>query len=824
MVNDALELSREIHVRASLRSSVTAVLALTLLSACGDSKPVGSGSPGGGSTAVFVDRQRAQCVLNSPYLAVGEGLDAPGRLEVTVPAVGTPASCANNQQFRFGSGLYDITGVVANTSGMGWENPAQVFGGLHQRQYARAYAIESPCNGKRVMMIVADIAIINGGLRETLLGAIQADPALAAAYNTENLMLSATHTHQGPAGYSHHLGHNLLHLGYDDDTFQAIASGLFQAVKLAHANLLAHPETSRIGIGTGELLNASIQRSATAFEMNSEEERREFLNERGEEVRNNKRAIQLNFVRGNGSAVGAINWFGVHGTVIGSNLHLVSSDNKGYASLGFEKIMKTDYRAAPGSDTFVAAFPQADQGDASPNLFILERPFPDPTRGGGRDDYESNAISGTKQLAKALELYRRDAAVSGPIDYRQFYVKFDDVEVTDPVVLASLQHPTELDAAVKRTCTGALGPSFGAGAEDGPGPAVEGVSCASGLDVLAAARADVQTLLNVQLPTGLAGFPPYLIPANLVSAVAMCNLKYLPPIPAVGDFSCHAEKPVLLPVGAGGNAPAEPAILPLQLIRIGNLALAGLPWEVPTMSARRLRKTLYEVLAPIGIDTIVVASLTNDFVHYLPTREEYASQQYEGASDIFGPWTLAAVQQEMRKLAITMRDDQAAPEGPAYLDGIPILIRPPYIADDLPLPNAYGSVVTDVPATAAPGDTVSAKFQAGHPRNDLRIQTSYVYAERQLADGSWEVVAEDRDPELTFTWTPLIPSLVPIDVPVTGGLSSTATATWTIPRNTPPGTYRLRHEGAAQTLVLPLAAYSGVSSPFAVEGDVSVCP
>ncbi len=811
-------------MRAQRYGSVVSLLVLTLLSACGDSQPVGSGSSGGG-TGVFVDRQLAQCTLRSPYLAVGEGLDAPGRLEVPVPAVGSPSSCAGNQAFRFGSGIYDITGVVANTSGMGWENPAQVFGGLHTRQYSRAFAVESPCNGKRVMLVVADIAIITGALRQFVLGAIQADPELAALYSSENLMISATHTHQGPAGYSHHLGHNLLHLGYDDDTFQAIAAGLVESVKLAHANLQAHPQAARIGLGSGELLNASIQRSAPAFEMNSEAERREFLNTRGEEVRNNKRAVQLNFVRGNGSAVGAINWFGVHGTVIGSNLHLVSADNKGYASLGFEKIMKTDYRAAPGSDTFVAAFPQADQGDASPNLFILERPFPDPTRGGGRDDYESNAISGTKQLAKALELYRRDGAVAGPVDYRLFHVAFDAVEVTEPVVLASLQHPAEMDAPVKRTCTGALGPSFGAGAEDGPGPAVEGVNCASGLDVLAAARADVQTLLDVQLPTGLAGFPPYLIPANLVSAVAMCNLQYLPPVPGVGDFSCHAEKPVLLPVGAGGTGgQAEPSILPLQLIRIGNLVIVALPWEVPTMSARRIRKTLYAELAPAGVDTIVVASLSNDFVHYLPTREEYASQQYEGASDIFGPWTLAAVQQETRKLAIAMLEDAAAPDGPAYVDGATVLLRPPYIADDLPLPATYGTLTQDVPGSAAPGDIVSATFQAGHPRNDLRTQASYVYAERQLADGSWEIVAEDRDPELTYTWTPLIPSLVPIDVPVTGGLSSTATASWTIPRNTRPGIYRLRHEASAQTLVLPLAAYAGVSSPFTVAGEVAACP
>ena len=189
-----------------------ALLLALALAACGGRSEAPQGGP---ASSRVTDPQRAACVAKSPYLKVGEGLDAPGRLEVPVPAVGTPASCKGNSQFRFGSGRHDITGVVANTSGMGWENPAQVFAGLHTRQYARAFALESPCNGKRVMVVVADIGIMTGALRSSVLSAIAADPALASRYSADNLMLSATHTHQGPAGYSHHLAHNLLHLGFD---------------------------------------------------------------------------------------------------------------------------------------------------------------------------------------------------------------------------------------------------------------------------------------------------------------------------------------------------------------------------------------------------------------------------------------------------------------------------------------------------------------------------------------------------------------------------------------------------------------------------------
>jgi neutral ceramidase len=75
---------------------------------------------------------------------------------------------------------------------------------------------------------------------------------------------------------------------------------------------------------------------------------------------------------------------------------------------------------------------------------------------------------------------------------------------------------------------------------------------------------------------------------------------------------------------------------------------------------------------------------------------------------------------------------------------------------------------------------------------------------------------------LLFVWKPQAPSPVPLDPPFIG--PSTAEAVWTIPRNTPAGTYRLRHEGAAQAPGAPRVEYSGGSSPFVVAAAVSGCP
>jgi neutral ceramidase len=781
-----------------------AALALAGLAGCGNSE-----APGGvsGGAREVVDVGRAQCTLDSPYLLVGDGIDAPSRrLTVDPGAVGhANGACADNGAFRFGSGLHDITGPVANTSGMGWEDPTQVFSGLYTRQYARAYAIVSPCNGKRLLFVSTDTGQMFGAVRLGVLEQIAADPLLAAHYGADNLMLSATHTHQGPAGYSHYEAFNFLHLGFDPLVRDTIIDGIVAAIRLAHANLEAHPETAAIELAVGELLNTNINRSQVAFEQNPQDERLEFTNTRGEIVDTSKRFAQLNLVRGNGSGVGVINWFGVHPTILGPELDLVGSDHKGEASLGFERIMRTDYDAAPGVDNFVAAFAQADEGDASPNIFIRERPHPDPTRGGGADPYESTSIAAAKQLAKALELYTGGgAALRGPVDYRLMHVRMDQITVTDPAVLAGLQHPPELDAEDKRTCLAVLGPSFAAGAEDGPGFTVEGLSCKDSPEVLQAALDDIVNGIGGKLPAGV------------LSQAVLCNIEALPLL----DLACHAEKPILIPVGPPLNF--EPSVLPFQLFRIGNLAILGIPWEVTTMSARRLQKTLFEVLAPAGVDTVIVASLVNEFAHYLTTREEYAMQQYEGGSNLYGPWTLAAVQQESRRLAQTLADGTPAPAGPAYVDSVPLLRRTPYVPSDLPgLGAGFGDIIADVPATAAPGDIVRFEIQGGHPRNDLKLQSSYVYAERLAGEDRWEVVARDRDPELRFVWKPLLPSPLPIDTAQIG--PSTVEAVWTIPRDIAPGTYRLRIEGRAQTLLLPAQDYGNASSPFLVTGPAQRC-
>jgi neutral ceramidase len=76
-----------------------------------------------------------------------------------------------------------------------------------------------------------------------------------------------------------------------------------------------------------------------------------------------------------------------------------------------------------------------------------------------------------------------------------------------------------------------------------------------------------------------------------------------------------------------------PRDVPVSFARLGPLLLAAVPVEMTTATGRRLRRKL----APDGTSSLVLIGLANEYLSYVATPEEYALQDYEGASTIFGP-------------------------------------------------------------------------------------------------------------------------------------------------------------------------------------------
>lgn len=133
-----------------------------------------------------------------------------------------------------------------------------------------------------------------------------------------------------------------------------------------------------------------------------------------------------------------------------------------------------------------------------------------------------------------------------------------------------------------------------------------------------------------------------------------------------GYVAGHGAKPIMFSVGrtsltftpGPGNSAAQrtidcplvPHVLPLQLIKIGQVVLAGVPAEFTSTAGRRLKAKLRAVFGN-AISHLAISNYTNAYSGYVTTRQEYDAQHYEGASTLYGPHTLAAYLQEFEKLA-----------------------------------------------------------------------------------------------------------------------------------------------------------------------------
>lgn len=204
---------------------------------------------------------------------------------------------------------------------------------------------------------------------------------------------------------------------------------------------------------------------------------------------------------------------------------------------------------------------------------------------------------------------------------------------------------------------------------------------------------------------------------------------------------------------------------------------------------------------------------------YIATPEEYGSQQYEGASTLYGRLTFDAYQQIFEGLAFAMAGGQPAPSGPPppHLGLLPqVELQSGVERDELLItetPDGFGKVLVqpDPEVSRTPGTRVRAVFRSGHPKNDLRRNDTYFRVERSVAGGSWTLVAWDATPETLLHWARSS------DCPREPCYLSQTGVVWTVPPDAVPGSYRIRFFGTWKNGVTKeLIPYEGTTDTFTV--------
>lgn len=518
---------------------------------------------------------------------------------------------------------------------------------------------------------------------------------------------------------------------------------------IVYAILRAHenlaPSTMRLSLG--QVPDASFNRSPEAYELNPPEERARY-------PENVDRTMVLLRMDSKDGPFALLNWFAVHGTSLDNENLLISGDNKGYAEIAFERLQNSSF----DNKAFVAGFAQEAAGDVSPNE-------------SGKGDHGEAGVhkvteDGNKQLETALSLFNDENAqmLTGELDYRQTFVNMAKITIAPEFTAGDGE---------RHTCPSAIGISMLAGALDGPGFGKQGVACH-----------ELAKLFGKRSAECLEFF---------------CD-SYL--------HACQAEKPVVLSTGTT-IPPLVPQILPFQIFRIGTVAIVGLPFEITTMSGRRIKELVKNKLAPLGVDHVVVAGLCNAYAGYITTREEYRLQRYEGASNQFGPYSLNAILQILDDLSTRMLTNQPDPLGPTPPDLSQQVMKRlgPIFVDRMPFwekmrGNGFGSIKSDVDDHYEPLDTVKVDFWGAHLANNLLINDSFLFVEK-LTEQGFVPVFFDRDIETSLAYKHFSLGY------------SVITISWRIPKGTE-GLFRIRHKGFSKDIERRIKPYEGVSSVFSV--------
>ena len=250
----------------------------------------------------------------------------------------------------------------------------------------------------------------------------------------------------------------------------------------------------------------------------------------------------------------------------------------------------------------------------------------------GVDDNAHMQKHGRQQFEVAKRLFREATEeVTGPVEHRHTRMDFSKVTT---------------GAGEARTWPAALGLSFAAGS------AVDSVP-----------KPDLG-IHEGRTAANLTEGDAIIADAAHLALSAIFGISLIDQATAVAEREGQLPKPVVLMPGIE-QPPVVPQVLPVQLLRVGAVAVLGIPGELTTMAGRRLRTSVLDAMSATGVTDLALGTYANEYAGYITTPEEYSAQHYEGASTLFGPHTLEAHQQVAAQLATAIAEGKPSPPGPA---------------------------------------------------------------------------------------------------------------------------------------------------------------
>jgi len=642
-----------------------------------------------------------------------------------------PANPPTPGVLQVGVGRADITPPTGYYL-MGWERADSKGLGVDTRLYARAIVLAE--NGHKLAFVVEDLNGIAGGILQDALHLV-GDPLLTE----RSVLVSATHTHAGPSGYWNFSAYNTVFPTLAAPTSQNISGARddrlysFEVRQLAAAITAADRDLSP---GAA----AWAHRDVVGLTMN--------------------RSLEAHLAN-----------FGIHE---GYGMGSVTQDPGGYLDTidPAMDVLRVD-KLIGGRDVPVGLWSSfANHGTVEKSTFTVYNG----DHHGVADRAVEAAIRSVGDVPASQEVVSAFANAdegdqtsgirhSGPADAE----RVGDVEahaMLDAWTEAGQSLSTDLPLDMRWTRIALSGVQTSAGHTLGTDP-VTGLSLFTGSEEGRGPLYDITGMVNGT------NFEGDHLPADN-------------PVDGQGDkIEIRTSPP--------SHNTSFPSVLPITVLRLGDRLVVSIPGEMTVNMAQRVRAAVMKAAAPLGVQRVVIDGLTNEYMQYFTTPEEYEAQHYEGGSTLWGEYQSYAVLDGLVRLAGALSAGAAAPAP----------------ADD----DAHNGVT--VAGGAAPFSTGTSSAQASsQPRATQRLaRASFAWqgatagadmplgapfvTVRRLDAGTWARVTDDLGVQIVWR----------VDD------NGVYTAQWHVPLDAALGSY---------DMVVSANHYTLVSAPFDVVASTAL--
>ena len=601
---------------------------------------------------------------------------------LTMPAATSPAPLvrATPAALQVGVARADIT-PHPGYSMFGHGPDSRVASGYWSRLECRAFYFETNAPGFAV--VSCDLQAISTLLQRRV--AALTEPIVPAS----RLMLTATHTHAAPAHYWDATLYNDLTStrfpGYDEDLVSSLAERIAGAVERAYRT----KQPARVRWVQQEVWGLSRNRSLRPFDAN--EPRFHPTLPPGLTLPNEQCAIdpvlrvlqidQANTAGDLRRPIGSISFFAMHPSVLPATNHLFGGDTHGVAARVVERDLRRTWRtASPALRGCVD--PPNDRAHAN------SQKCPDPVHALiNTNEGDMIPVYATKSADEAIRVGEQlgsTIVAAGDDENAPALGRRATTPWKDTIILDLRYLEVELPSAGFR------------------GSPIQLCS-------------DAQIGVGVTL--GGSDHPSSLVPLRQTEVNA-------------ADFDashCQAPKSAFIRGGSYGL----PKHVPLALGRIDGTWISFIPAEMTVTAGARLGEVVRRIASEDDPQAdAVVAGLSNGYIEYIATREEYQLQHYEGASTLYGPWTAEFLTAKLATLALSMRGIDVSP----YLDA-----RGPRI-----------------------GEAAAFDYMVGPSREKLEREEPLWHIEGARRPMGLCRVRKPRRPRVCFWWIDAAPNAVPL--------------------------------------------------------------